>query len=295
MITLKSSPDSGNESKENDSNAVCVDYPLRVETQESSGPLTVPLTNFFHAGFPKSATTWFHRCLMEHPDVCVPQNDAVHFLTIHHDQGDDWYRSLFTSYCGQPIVGDTTPTYAAFDWSRRRMAEYNPEARILLTLRNPIDRAFSHYWHMKKKRRYAERFEESLENKVDLYQWFIALGFYGHHLSDLYRYFPRDQVLVLLYDDILADRITFCQQVFRFLGVDASFVPSCVNTQVNTASRFRPGVTQRLCRLFSRRTEMNEYQRGMLPETRRRLQTIFRPDVEQLEGLLGRDLSHWLN
>ncbi len=253
------------------------------------------LPNFFHAGFPKSATTWFHRCLREHPEVFVPDADALHYFTVHFDQGEQWYARHYRNYAGERIVGDTTPSYAGFDWSRRRLAEFNPDARILITLRNPIDRAFSHYFHMKQKRGYPTRFEEALENKADLFQWLIALGFYGHHLSDLFRYFAREQVCVISYDLLVSDPRTFCGQVFDFLEIDSSFLPSCVNRKVNSATRFQRPLGQILRQFFCVANPTSEYEVGLAPKTLTRLKEIYRPDIERLQELLNQDFSHWLD
>ena len=152
-----------------------------------------------------------------------PDADALHYFTVHFDQGEQWYTRHYSDYAGERVVGDTTPSYAGFDWSRRRLADFNPDAKILITLRNPIDRAFSHYFHMKQKRGYPKRFQEVLENKADLFQWLIAMGFYGHHLTDLFRYFAREQVCVMSYDLLVSDPRTFCRQVFDFLEIDSSF------------------------------------------------------------------------
>jgi len=264
-----------------------------LESQSAAGELP-PLPGFFHAGFPKSATTWFHRCLREHPDIYVPPADGLHYFTIHYEKGDDWYRQFFADFAGEKVVGDTTPSYAGFDWCRRRLAEFNPDAKILITLRNPIDRAFSHYFHMKQKRGYPARFEEALENKADLFQWLIAFGFYGHHLTDLFRYFPREQVHVVLYDSIVHDPQEFCRGVFEFLGVDSEFRPSCLDQQINSASRFQPGVWKRFGRLFTGNKDSREYRQGIHPDTKQRLQQIYRPDIDVLEDLLQLDLGHWL-
>ena len=251
--------------------------------------------NFFHAGFPKSATTWFHRCLREHPEVFVPDVDALHYFTVHFDQGEQWYTRHYSDYAGERVVGDTTPSYAAFDWSRRRLADFNPDAKILITLRNPIDRAFSHYFHMKQKRGYPKRFQEVLENKADLFQWLIAMGFYGHHLTDLFRYFAREQVCVMSYDLLVSDPRTFCRQVFDFLEIDSSFLPTCVNQKVNSATRFQGPFRQILRKFFSVAHPASEYDVGLTRETRTRLSEIFRPDIECLQELLNRDFSHWLD
>lgn len=256
---------------------------------------TAVTPNFYHAGFPKSATTWLHRCLREHPEIFVPKSDAIHYLTTHFDQGPDWLRPHYEDYRGQKIIGDTTPSYAAFDWARQRMVRANPDARILITIRNPIDRAWSHFYHMQQKRGYPQHFEEALEQKVDLYHWLISLGFYGHHLQDLFRFFDRSQVCVLTYEQIVEDPLQFCREVFTFLEVDPDFQPASVFGKVNTATRVQARRLPWLLRPLLTRSAPRSYTHGPSPDTKARLRRIFQDDVRLLEELLNRDFSHWLD
>lgn len=255
------------------------------------------LPNFFHAGFPKTATTWFHRCLREHPDVYVPPQDALHFLTCNHHQGLEWYQQFYNGWTDQAVIADTTPSYAAFDWSRKRLAELNPDAKILITLRNPIDRAFSHYWHYKEKREPKQSFEAALQKYPDLYSSWIGFGFYHHHISDLLQYFPRQQIHFGFYEDINRDPLTFCASVFEFLSITPDFVPSCLGTRINTQqTRRQPGITGRLQNLSRRIWPKDSgYKKGMSAQTREQLQGIYRPEIEKLSVLLDRDLTSWLD
>jgi hypothetical protein len=173
------------------------------------------------------------------------------------------------------------------------MAELNPDARIVLTVRNPIERAFSHYWHEKKKRKINYRFEECLGNNVDIFDDWIATGFYYSHLVDLFTIFPKQQVLILFYDDLKASPAEFLKQAFRFLDVDADFVPSVLSQSVNQAW-FRPTYREMLENLrHGRPLRESEYDRGVDPAFRKKLQQVFDEQNRKLGELVGRDLSHW--
>ncbi|MCA9245922.1 MAG: sulfotransferase [Planctomycetales bacterium] len=249
--------------------------------------------NFFHAGFPKTASTWLYHCLREHPEVCTPRQDAIHFLTIHYHEGWQAYSERFSSYRGEPVVADTTPSYACFSWSRQRLYDFNPQAKILLTLRNPIERAYSHYWHLRRKGQCTYAFADVLTNKVDLFNAWIAYGFYGYHLSELLKLFPRSQVQVLLYDDLKADPRAFCRQVFEFLDIDADFVPASIDRPRNVAS-YHPKLRERVRNLLQGRPwNESEYDRGMGDAVREQLCTIYAADMEVLARQIDRDLSHW--
>jgi len=109
------------------------------------------LPNFFLGGCQKTASTWLYRCFREHPEIYVPENDATHYFTMNYFQGLDWYRKIYQNNSGEKVIGDTTPSYIRDFYAPARIAKYNPQAKIIFTFRNPIDRAFSHYWHEKKK------------------------------------------------------------------------------------------------------------------------------------------------
>ncbi len=268
------------------------------DSQTSSDALSASqnrewVPTFFLAGYQKTASTWLHRCLLEHPDVYVPEGDATHFFDIYFHRGLDWYRTFFQSAHGYRQIGDTTPSFMRFHTSRVRMAQLNPAAKIIVTLRNPIERAFSHYWHEKKKRKINYRFEECLSNNVDIFDDWIATGFYYSHLTDLLTMYPRDQVLILFYDDLKASPADFLAQTLRFLEVDADFTPSVLSQAVNKAW-YRPTWGEMFENLKKGQPlRESEYDRGIDPEFRKQLQEVFRQQNEQLAKLVGRDLSHW--
>ena len=251
------------------------------------------IPTFFLAGYQKTASTWLHHCLLEHPDVYVPDGDATHFFDIYYYRGLDWYRTFFQDAVGYRQIGDTTPSFMRSHTSRVRMARFNPAAKIIVTLRNPIERAFSHYWHEKKKRKINYRFEECLSNNVDIFDDWIATGFYYSHLTDLFALFPRQQVLVLFYDDLQESPTDFLDRTLRFLEVDTDFEPSVLKQAVNKAW-YRPTWSEMFDNLRNGRSlRESEYDRGIDPEFRKRLQEVFRESNAKLGELVGRDLSHW--
>lgn len=243
----------------------------------------------------------------------------VHFFDIHYVKGFDWYQQFYTDYAGEKAIGDTTVSYVRDPSVPRRIAEFDSNAKLLFSLRNPIDRAFSHYWHEKKKRKIAFKFEEVFTN-YDLYQSWVVPGFYYQHLERFYKYFPKEHVLVILVDDIEKDPQATIRQVFAFLGVDAHFVPSVLHRRANTAwyqpvglekaeqnlrtllvkpiwelmpEQVRKSVQNRYFGRLSLGKIESEYDRGMDKDVRAQLHEIFRPENEKLAELINRDLSFW--
>lgn len=278
------------------------------------------LPNFFLAGCQKSATSWLHRCFGEHPEIYVPEKHMVHFFDIHFREGLAWYQQFYADFAGEKAIGDTTVSYIREPAVPERIAAHEPNAKLIFSLRNPIDRAFSHYWHEKKKRKIAFKFEEVFAN-YDLYQSWVVPGFYYRHLTRFYDCFPEEQILVILVDDIANDPGATVRRVFTFLDVEPGFVPPSLHKRAN-AAWYRPIGFERLGQdLYAVLTRLvrtllpaqvrrvvkerylggetpgrirSEYEEGMKPETRAQLREIFRPENEKLAALLGRDLSAWV-
>jgi len=241
----------------------------------------------FHIGPQKAATTWVYRCFDEHPEIACPPTDAIHYYDIYYSKGGEWCESFF---------GD------------------NPEAKIICFLRNPIDRAFSHYWHEKKKGKIAFDFEEVLEN-YDLFSSWVEPGFYAEHLERYLRHFSREQLLCLPFRLLKEDDEAFLQRILEFIDVDPSFRPSWLGEKANEAGGRRT-ITNAVWRRVRRRLrwigqdrlvetieessvvgswvrDRDEYERGMDESLRRELLEICELEIQRTEALLDLDLSHW--
>lgn len=264
--------------------------------------------SFFHVGPQKTATTWLYECLLEHPEIGCAISDSVHYFDIFHHRGSEWYASQFRPSASNQQLIDFTPSYIRSPWAPRRIADYNPEGRILLCLRNPIDRAFSHYWHEKKKDRYNFGFDEVLNN-YDLFSSWIEPGLYAEHIERFLGFFDRDRILVQDFFLLRRDPHAFFSQALRFMGVDASFVPGVLETRINAAGtkkwsrspnmqriRYwlnRAGIN-RLWPSFDQRVSgQREYLHGVPEAVRLSLQKVCEPEIVRLERLLEINLDEW--
>ena len=266
---------------------------MQKSINDTDEPTGSPRPTFFLAGYQKTASTWLYHCLADHPEIFVPNKDAIHFFDIHHHKGADWYQQYFQNYNGESQIGDFTPSYMRFAAARQRMVAFNPDARIIVTLRNPINRAFSHYWHEKKKRSIRFRFEDCLGNNVDIFDDWIATGFYFQHLTHLFSMVPKAQVQVLLYEDLLESPTRFVQSVFEFIGVKKDFSTPWIDRSANKAW-FRPTWSERWKNWrCGRPLGESEYDRGIDPDFRQQLQEVYSDPNRLLADLLGRDLSCW--
>lgn len=288
-------------------------------TPRHEATLPAGMPNLFLVGCQKCATTWIHRVLREHPQVFAPREDELHYFDIRYADGPAWYERFYAHYRGERYAADTTSSYFRDPAVPARLAQHQPEAHILVCVRNPIDRAFSHYWHEKKKNKIAFEFEELFTN-YDLFESWVASGFYARHLARYREHFADEQIMVLLQEDLNRDSRAFVRSIFEFLGVDADFVPSVVDQPINRAT-YRPtqgqiaraylvdqlaepvrwvlpkAVRAKLRQRYRGGRYLNEvtseYERGMKPQVRDRLREVFAPENERLAGMINRDLGHW--
>src|SRR5919106_2306555 len=103
------------------------------------------LPNFFIAGTMRSGTTSLTRYFDDHPQVYLAPTKEIHFFDLKYERGLDWYGTHFSGANGAPAVGEATPSYVYLRDAVDRMAATVPDARIVVTLRNPVDRAYSHF------------------------------------------------------------------------------------------------------------------------------------------------------
>ncbi len=264
----------------------------------------------FHVGPPKSGTTWIYRCLTEHPAVAAPARDAVHFFDMLFARGEAWYLAHYAGAGAGQRLFDPTMSYFASPWAPPRIAAHNPRARIAVCIRNPIERAFSHYWHEKKKGRLHYDFADILDN-YDLFTSWLEPGFHAEHLTRYYAFFDRSQVLVQRFETLRDDPVRFLRELLSFYEIDADFAPSMLHETVNAVGPRRDAVglglysVQKAMSLvglgrgagFLSRSALlsgkGEYVRGIPDGLFAQLLEICEPEIVRLEHLLKIDLGSW--
>jgi len=264
--------------------------------------------DIFHIGPQKSGTTWVYRCLREHPEIACPPDDSIHYFDMFYSKGRQWYASFFSEARPGQKLFDPTPSYIRSPWAPRRIAEENPDAKIVICLRDPIERAFSHYWHEKKKRRYNFDFAEVLAN-YDLFSSLLEPGFYAEHIERYLCHFRREQILCQLFDDLGRDPDAFLAQLLRFLEIDDRLKPTMLRSKVNVAGHRSGFISSHLLPKAKALFRMSglksigehpymmsgksEYLRGVPGEIRASLAEICEPELARLEALLNLDLRCW--
>jgi hypothetical protein len=252
--------------------------------------------SLFHIGPQKSATTWVYRALKEHPEIQCSLKDSVYYFDMYYHRGANWYHQHFNKPNAEKKLFDPTPSYIRSPWAPERIYNYNPDAKIICCLRDPIERAFSHYWHEKKKKKYRFDFQEVFSN-YDLYSSWLEPGFYGKHIKKYLKFFPRDQILCLLFDDLKEDPKRFLQQIYDFIDIKNEFNLSVIGKKANEAGVRQDLIIKSIKKIKAKSLVdalgKKEYQKGIPIETQQRLYKIVKPEIEETENLLNIDLNHW--
>src|SRR3954451_22819855 len=206
---------------------------------------------FLILGAAKAGTTALYYYLRQHPQVGMSRIKETNFFALmgrpldFRGPGDDDYINRFSvttweGYCSQfpedgkaRAIGESSPLYLYSPDAPRRIAEALPAAKLVVLLRDPVDRAFSAFLHLVRDgRETATEFREALRREpsriADHWEhiWqYRAMGLYHEQLSRYFETFGREQIRVYLYEELAAGPVDVLQDLFRFLEVDEAFSP----------------------------------------------------------------------
>jgi len=246
-----------------------------------------PLPDFLIIGAQKAGTTALYAYLRRHPQITGPSWKEVSFFDRHYARGEAWYRGNFPNALrARGLVGEASPSYLFHPFAPERVATMVPEVKLIALVRNPVDRAFSHYQHEVALGREPLSFEHALEAENARLRgeeermradpgyfsrawWDFTYRCRGRYAEQIERWlavFPRDQLLVVPSEDLLAEPERVHGQVLEFL-------------------RAPPHRLDGYPRVFERQYE------PMRAETRDRLAAEFTEPNRRLYELLGRNLG----
>ena len=266
---------------------------------------------FIIAGAMRSGTTALARYLGEHPDVFMAATKELHFFDRHFDRGVEWYEAQFEDGASARARGEATPAYLYDPVAAPRIADVLPGLHLVIMLRNPVDRAYSHYWHKVARGSESLTFADAIAAEperlatggYDAFANFSYLdrGRYAAQLERLTEHVPRAAMVVQLFEEFHADPKPAYAELCRFLGVDDGFVPSNLGEAINRFTRFRSRRVRELAaklpkgvrNAVGRVNQVDEGYPPMAADVRARLLEQFAEDNAALAKWLGRDLSGW--
>jgi hypothetical protein len=250
------------------------------------------LPNFLIIGAARCGTTTLYSHLQTHPDVYLPltKRPEPHFFLkeAEYSQGLPYYEQrFFAAWHGQRAVGEASTSYVYGEQVPGRVAGALPGVRLICMLRNPVERAFSGYWHSVVSGLETLSFEDALAQeqtrKIEFAGTplgeiapfaYVERGLYHQQLTRWLTMFDRSRLQIILLEDLLARPQQTCSDVASFLGIDPEVFPTRQLGKENTS--VPAGAT-------------------MPPDLYRSLAAQFRDDVSALARMIDRDLNHWLD
>lgn len=237
-------------------------------------------------GAMKCGTSSLHGYLTQHPQVIEPLRKEVHFFDVHYARGESWYRANFGKV-GEPGLNvDSSPYYLLHPCAPARAHALLPQAKLVVLLRDPVRRAYSHYWHERDKRRERLSFEDAIAAEPDrlgdaeqrlargeieqspAHQHFsyLARGRYAVQLRRWLQLYPRASLLMLRFEDLAADPMAALNRTLAFLDLPPL---RHVRLEPRNARRYPP----------------------MSAATAARLREHFAADNADLEALVGQSMG----
>ena len=301
-----------------------------------NGQVNAPdMPNFFVPGAAKSGTFSLYFYLKQHPEVCIPRKEMGFFANEMFEQQvprpkgiliEQEYRRMYRrgTTARTRARGDLTPDYL---YHHRnvipKILSYVGDARIIILLRDPVDRAYSGYTHFLVRGIETLSFEEAIRaegtrmrNQDRSLIYYVDMGFYYGQVKAYLDSFSA--VRVYLLEDLKRDAKGMMREIYEFLEVDVSFVPDTTrifntsgipkNTLIYKMffkeTPFRIAVKEFLVKSFVPERTMqyliDKFRRPHLhstpikPDTRAKLKQLYREDILRLQDLIARDLSSWL-
>lgn len=256
--------------------------PFRPALRSDADRRAIP--DFLILGAQKSGTTSLFAWLAQHPQVVAAKTKEVHFFNRHLDEGEDWYRNHFprrrTLEKKGAITGEATPAYLFHPACPDRAHALVPDARLLVILRDPARRAYSQFQHMQRVGQITSDFRATIEeerpwlhrpfDEVPFRPNLLRRGLYADQISRWCGPYPREQMLVLIAEQVFRDPALHLARVFDFLGLSPLEASTIVATE---------GAKNR-----------REYAE-LDPDTLAELGEIYREPNQRLAELLGEDLS----
>lgn len=275
---------------------------------------------FIGIGAQKCASSWLYDILADHPEAALSEKKELNFFSSLYEQGYAWYERQFPAKPGVKAIGEISPSYFNEASVPERARLYSPDLRILLSLRDPVERALSQHRHQVRVGAVVGpdfSFEKALADNPS----YIEQGRYATHLSRWLAFFPENQIHVVLMEDIQTDPEETARKVYDFLSISADHRSAALHKKSNPSYAVRHrGIDSAIKTLrdVTKRTGLAPVWKGLgrlgarrvyrrlnrkpseavipapLPETIKHLRQVFREDTLALESILGKSFQAWL-
>lgn len=243
--------------------------------------------DFIVVGAMKAGTGAFRSLMIQHPLIVASTRKEVHFFDLHFEKGEKWYEDQFPKRpTSDHLLGEKSPYYIVHPLVPKRVYSLYPNVKIIMILRNPVSRAYSHYQFNIRNKTEHLSFEKAIDaepkrlageerklKKNPIYKSknfkifsYLTRGMYADQVNRWLKYFPEEQILILTCEDLSAKPLETMNIAFAFLGLP---LLDSLNESEKEASNYAP----------------------MDPEMRKKLVDFFRPYNQELTELLNRDFA----
>lgn len=278
--------------------------------------------HFIYIGAGKCGSTSLSDYLSQHPETYIcPKKETFFFLPEkvrknHKVFGAvltlENYHELFQAAPPNACIGEISTNYYAYPESAKLIQSQLPQVKLLATLRNPVDRAFSAYQMFVRAGHEKKKFQDLIDSDIK----YIKRGFYYSQLVPFFEVFDKEQINVCLYEDLCEKPADFIRQIFDFLEIDNSFVPDMthrgrvgglpknqlLNDLLIKKNPIRAFAANTLKPIFSLKIRQkirsslikkNIQKVRLDSESRQQLAALYREDILRLQDLIDKDLSIW--
>ena len=293
------------------------------------------LPNFLIIGAAKAGTTSLYSYLKQHPQIYMSAVKEPRFFApeVYTDYNNvarsgikevpftlEEYEQLFADVTTEIAIGEASTEYLYFPGVAARIKERLPEVKLIAILRNPVERAFSAFCYQLRDDYEPLTFEAALNAESERIKqgyrqgWhYQQVGFYYEQIKRYLDTFAAEKIKIYLHEELIKDSVSITQDIYSFLGVDASFVPDLTKKNISGIPKNRllhniftkENPLKSLVKpLLSEQVRQNIYQKvrknnlkgkpSLALETRQQLIELYREDILKLQELIQRDLSHWL-
>jgi hypothetical protein len=251
------------------------------------------LPSFIIIGAQRCGTTSLYDYLSHHPQIIPSPVKELFYFDDYYTRPIEWYKSFFPTKKEQEklerdlvasvITGEASPSYFFHPYAAKRIKETLPQIKLILVLRDPIERAYSHYNHIKRLNREPLSFEEAIEKeeqritpdieklaKDEFYKAdqrrdysYLTRGYYAKQLKEWFKHFPKEQLLIVQSEEFYKNTPRVYNEIVEYLGLNSYTLPTF---EAKNALKYAK----------------------MAPETKEKLKAYFAPKNEELYELLGK-------
>jgi hypothetical protein len=270
------------------------------------------LPDFLVIGTQRAGTTWLYNQLRAHPGICLGKHrKEIRYFDFYYERGVDWYKGHFQHCAPNKVIGEVTPTYLHNELVAERIFGLIPKAKLIIILRNPIDKAYSHYKKLVMDRTYRKSFTEYIKENMRA----AEVGLYYRQIEKYLQYFPEEQISIFIFEEMIENPEKHLQEIYDLLGVDPNFLPQDYQKRANPSRKpLLPGLYKlsisisrilhkynlssmvklvkklRVDRIFFPLRKNGSRFAGIDSETTDMLQDYFKNDLEKLSDFLHRDM-----